>query len=264
VAVLREAGVRVDVGLCREEAVRANAAFFKRAATGRPLVTAKWAMTADGKTATRTGSSRWISGTAARRLVHQIRGVVDCVAVGSRTAQRDDPLLTCRLAEPRRTASRLVLCGRGCPPADSRLVTTCGEAPVLLAYPEAHPPDGLDALLERGCEALPVPAAAGFPRRVAPAGLLDELGRRDMSNVLLEGGAEVLGSFFDAGQVDRTMVFVAPKIAGGEGAVTAVGARGVERMREALPLLQCAIRTVGPDVLMEGWVRDPLQWLPED
>ncbi len=263
VASLREAGLQVDVGLCREESVRANAAFFKRAATGRPLVTAKWAMTADGKTATRTGSSRYISGAPARRVVHQLRGIVDCVAVGSRTARRDDPLLTCRMVEPRRMASRLVLCGRGCPAADSRLVQTCEEAPVLLAYPEEHPPDGLEEPLARGCQGLPVPAAHGFPRRVDPPALLDELGRRGMSNVLLEGGAEVLGSFFDAGQVDRVMVFVAPKITGGERAVTAVGARGIERMEEALPLRECAVRTVGPDVLIEGWINDPVQWLPE-
>jgi diaminohydroxyphosphoribosylaminopyrimidine deaminase/5-amino-6-(5-phosphoribosylamino)uracil reductase len=100
-------GISVETGLCREGAVRLNAGFFKLAATGRPLVIAKWAMSVDGKIAAADGSSRWISSTASRQVVHQWRGRVDCLIIGARTAARDDPLLTCRNAERRRTASRL-------------------------------------------------------------------------------------------------------------------------------------------------------------
>lgn len=259
-ALLRESGVAAEVGLCREEAVVQNAAFFKVAATGRPLVIAKWAMSADGRIATRALASHWISGPEARAAVHEIRGMVDCVAVGGRTARRDDPLLTCRDAERRRTAARLVLCGRRLPAADSQLVRTLDEAPVLLAYPEGRPPDGLDALVEKGCEPLPVPASEEMPERVPPPALLDELGRRGMSNVLLEGGAEVLGSFFDAGQVDRVMAFVAPKVLGGREAVSAVGGTGAEQVDQAWPLHRCEVTTVGRDVLMRGWVTNPLTW----
>ncbi|MCK4373972.1 MAG: bifunctional diaminohydroxyphosphoribosylaminopyrimidine deaminase/5-amino-6-(5-phosphoribosylamino)uracil reductase RibD, partial [Candidatus Brocadiae bacterium] len=202
VEILTERGVSVQVGLCREEAARLNAGFFKLAATGRPLVIAKWAMSADGKIATATGSARWISSPEARKLVHRVRGRVDCVIVGSRTALGDDPLLTCRQAERRRVAARLVLCGAGLPAADSRLARTVGEAPVLLAYPADHPPEGLDGLVELGCEALAVQVSERAPRRVDPEKLLEELGARRMTNVLVEGGGEALGSFFDARLVD--------------------------------------------------------------
>ncbi len=260
VELLQKAGVQVGVGLCREEAVRQNAAFFKRSALGKPLVIAKWAMTADGKIATRTGDSRWISGPRSRRWVHRTRGLVDCIIVGGRTARRDDPLLTCRDAEVRRTAARLVLCGTRAPAADSRLARTVEEAPVLLAFPEESTPEGLDALVRAGCTPLPVPAVEDCPARVDPSALLEELGRREMSNVLLEGGAEVLGSFLDAGEVDRVMVFMAPRIVGGRDAPAAVAGVGLGKMRQARQLRRVEVTRCGPDVLMEGWLTDPLDW----
>jgi diaminohydroxyphosphoribosylaminopyrimidine deaminase/5-amino-6-(5-phosphoribosylamino)uracil reductase len=260
--LLEREGVRTEVGLCREEAVRQNAAFFKRAATGKPLVIAKWAMTADGKIATRTGDSRWISGAESRRRVHELRGMVDCVIIGVGTALRDDPRLTCRDAEKRRRATRLVLCSGRVPPPDARLFATLDEAPLVLAYPECAPPTGLDTAVEDGAEALPVPAEEGSSGRLDPATLLEELGRRHMANVLIEGGAETLGAFFDAGQVDRVLVFVAPRVAGGRDATTAVAGRGIERMDEAHELLNVETERIGPDILIQGWVRDPLSWLP--
>jgi len=260
--LLAREGVRTEVGLCRDAAVRQNAAFFKRAAAGKPLVIAKWAMTADGKIATRTGDSRWISGAESRRRVHGLRGMVDCVVVGVGTALRDDPRLTCRDAEKRRTAARLVLCGHRLPSPDAQLFSTLGEAPLILAYPEGGPPEGLDAAVEKGAEGLAVPACEGQKGRLDPSALLEELGRREMSNVLVEGGAETLGGFFGAGQVDRALVFVAPKVVGGRDATTAVAGRGGDHMDEARKLLNVEIESVGPDVLLQGWVRDPLDWLP--
>jgi diaminohydroxyphosphoribosylaminopyrimidine deaminase/5-amino-6-(5-phosphoribosylamino)uracil reductase len=262
VELLRKAGVEVQVGLCREKAVRGNAAFFKLAAVGKPLVIAKWAMTADGKIATRTGDSRWISGPESRRRVHEVRGIVDCIIVGGRTARQDDPLLTCRDAEKRRTAARLVLCGRGVPSHDSRLVQTADEAPVLLACPKENPPEGLDPLLKAGCTALPLPTLTDQPTRVDPGALLQELGRREMSNVLVEGGSEVLGSFLDAGEVDRVMVFVAPLLVGGSQAPSAVGGVGPAEMRSARQLSGVKVSRTGCDVLVEGRLTDPMNWAP--
>ncbi len=262
IEVLKEAGLEVGIGLCQEAAVRKNAAFFKAAATGRPLVTAKWAITADGKIATRTGNSHWVSGEEARVEVHRFRGIVDCIAVGIGTVLADDPELTCRDAEKRRTAARLVLCGHEAPSPESRLVQTLHEAPVLLAFAEGHTPEGLGEALDAGCKAVAVPPEEDAATRVSPGGLLEELGRRDMSNVLLEGGARILGSFFDAGHVDRAVVFVAPKIAGGEHAPSAVGGRGVELMRDAWSLREAETVSVGPDMMLKGWVQNPLQWAP--
>jgi diaminohydroxyphosphoribosylaminopyrimidine deaminase/5-amino-6-(5-phosphoribosylamino)uracil reductase len=264
--MLAQRNVLAEDGLCREEAVRLNAGFFKLAATGRPLVTAKWAMSADGKIATATGESRYISSAASRRLVHEVRGQVDCIIVGSRTVARDDPLLTCRDAERRRTAARLVLCGASAPSPGSRLVQTVSDAPVMLAYPAGRPPEGLAGLAELGCEALPV--EGDEPRRVDIGRLLSELGRRRMTNVLVEGGGEVLGSFFDAGFVDRVMVFVAPLVIGGAGATppvaaaTPVAGRGARSIGEAVRLQACETRALDGDVLIQGWAVDPLRWAP--
>jgi len=259
---LAAAGVRVDVGLCRDQAIVLNAAFFKRTAVGLPLLVAKWALSADGKAATRTGCSRWISSPESRALVHRLRGRADAVLVGCGTARRDDPLLTCRAGRPRRRAVRVVLCGRSLPRSDSRLVQTANEQPVLIAYPENAPPAGLDRLVAAGCRTV------GLPPHAREAGLLDlhALLRTladqpwNASNVLVEGGAAALGHFFDDGLVDKVMVFVAPSVIGGHNAVGAVGGLGAETIGEAFDLVRCRWRRSGPDMLLEGWVRDPLTW----
>jgi len=177
--------------------------------------------------------------------------------VGSGTARMDDPLLTCRDAERRRTAARLVVCGRSAPDAGSRLLATVSEAPVLLAYAECSPPEGLAEAEQAGCEPVPVRAAAGRPDLAA---LLEEVGRRQMTNVLVEGGAQLLGALFDAGLVDRVMAFVAPLVIGGAGAPSPVAGTGAEEMESAPRLQQATTRTVGVDVLIEGWVEDPVKW----
>ena len=259
-AELRGRGVAVEVGLCRPEAVRQNAGFFKLAAVGRPLVIAKWAMSADGRTATRAGLSRWVSGPESRELVHSVRGRVDCVMVGSGTARADDPLLTCREAERRRTAARLVVCGRSAPLPGSRLVAGAAEAPVLLAYPEQRPPEGLAEAERAGCRPLPIAGDPAAPGRLDLGKLLDELGRRAMTNVLVEGGSALLGALFDAALVDRVMAFVAPLVIGGQAAPGAVAGRGVETMEQALRLYESTSRPVGRDVLIEGWLTDPVHW----
>ena len=262
VRAVEAAGACVQVGLCRRDAARLNAGFFKLASQGRPLVTAKWAMSLDGRIATRTGSSRWISSPEARRVVHRLRGVVDCVMVGVGTALADDPLLTCRQSEPRRTAARLVLCGRRAPRPDSHLALTAREAPVLLAHAARRPPEGLRELLEAGCEALALPAEPDAPDRVSPGALLDALGARRMTNVLLEGGADVLGRFFDAGLVDRVMAFIAPRLLGGAAAKGPLGAQGVATVAESAGVAGCRVRRVGPDLLLDGWLHEPVQWVP--
>jgi len=270
-AGLEQAAIETALGLCREEAILLNAPFFKRAATGLPFVIAKWAMSADGKIASRSGASQWISSRESRELVHRVRGRVDAIVVGSHTAQMDDPLLTCRDAEVRRVAQRVVLCGASVPSLDSRLVQTAKKAPVLLAYPEGAPPEGMDALTDAGCEALPVPGAEGH---VDVQGLLRALGERGASNVLVEGGAEVLGSFLDADAVDKVLVFVAPIVLGGAEAVSAVGGRGAQSVQAATRMAgetrladeremiaarpETLLRMIGGDVFIEGWCTDPL------
>jgi diaminohydroxyphosphoribosylaminopyrimidine deaminase/5-amino-6-(5-phosphoribosylamino)uracil reductase len=238
-AQLRAAGLAVEVGLCEAEARRLNAPYLKLLATGRPYVIAKWAMTLDGKICTRTGDSKWITGEAARQRVHELRGRVDAIIVGIGTALADDPLLTARPPGPR-VATRIVLDRHGSLPLDSLLVRTARQVPVLVVG--LRPPAPSAALQAAGCEVLEGDWAI-------PA-LLDALGQRRMTNVLVEGGAEVLGSFFDGAAVDEVWAFVAPRIIGsGKSAVAGVGAA---RVAEAWCLSEWSTEIVGTDVLLKG------------
>ena len=184
-------------------------------------------MTLDGKIATRRGDSKWISNDASRRLVHQCGGRMDAIVVGIGTALADDPRLTARPPGPR-TATRIVLDNRGRLPLDSVLVRTAREVPTLVVTTAGEDTLSASALRERGCEVLPLPAEPG---RLKIDALLTELGRRRMTNLLVEGGAGVHGNFLDAGAVDEVHVFIAPRLAGGATALTPVGGRGVAHRR---------------------------------
>ena len=190
-------------------------------------------------------------------MVHELRGRADCVIVGANTVRADDPTLTCRLTAPRRRASRLVVCGRKGIPEDCKLVRTAGDLPVLIAHPKEAPPDNSGVLQDMGCELVAIPGAES---RVALDALLDRLGTMDMTNVLVEGGGDLLGGLFDADLVDRALAFVAPRVAGGERAVTPVGGHGVDTIAAARVLRNWDWRRVGEDLLMEGWLSDPLAW----
>jgi diaminohydroxyphosphoribosylaminopyrimidine deaminase/5-amino-6-(5-phosphoribosylamino)uracil reductase len=246
-ALLRSAGVEVEVGAGEAEARRLNAPYLKLLATGRPYVHAKWAMTLDGKIATRTGDSKWISGEAARHRVHALRGRMDAIVVGIGTVLADDPLLTARPPGPR-IPVRVVLDSLGRLPAASQLARTASETPVLVVTTGAEAPE----LRAAGCEVLGVAAVGGRPDLGA---LLDELGRRRMTNVLVEGGSEVLGNFLDAGAIDEVHVFIAPRLAGGAAARSPLGAVGVERIADASSLAEWRVELIERDVYLHGRVR---------
>jgi diaminohydroxyphosphoribosylaminopyrimidine deaminase / 5-amino-6-(5-phosphoribosylamino)uracil reductase len=237
--LLRQAGIVIEVGLCEAEARRLNAPYLKLLARGRPYVHAKWAMTLDGKIATRTGDSKWISNEASRRRVHELRGRMDAIVVGVGTVLADDPLLTARPPGPR-TAVRVVLDHHGRTPTTSKLAQTARATPTWIVT-TGEPALRLGAL---GCEVHSLPGVGA---------LLDEMGRRRMTNVLVEGGASVLGSFLDAGAIDEVHVFVAPRLAGGAGAKTAITGTGVERIAEAFLLSPARIELIGDDVYLHGW-----------
>ncbi|HWA98537.1 MAG TPA: bifunctional diaminohydroxyphosphoribosylaminopyrimidine deaminase/5-amino-6-(5-phosphoribosylamino)uracil reductase RibD, partial [Pirellulales bacterium] len=181
-AELQHAGISVESGLHEAEARRLNAPYLKLVDRGRPWVIAKWAMSLDGKIATRTGSSRWISNATSRTVVHRLRGRMDAIIVGRGTAETDDPLLIARPAGPR-VAVRIIIDSRAGLSLGSQLVRTLHEAPVLLVASESADSSRCDALRAAGCEVLQL-AGDSNSRLVA---LLDELGRRRMTNVLVEG-----------------------------------------------------------------------------
>lgn len=240
--LLRDAGLDVIVGVCEDEARRLNAPYLKLLATGKPWVIAKWAMTLDGKIAARTGDSKWVSGEESRRRVHKLRGRVDAVIVGRGTVAADDPSLTARPPGPR-TATRVVLSASGELPERCRLRATAREVPVLVATANESKLAGWSA---DGAEVLALPTGDGG---VSLDALLTELGRRRMTNVLVEGGAGVLGAFLDARAVDEVWAFVSPKLVGGAGP-SPVGGRGVEQIAEALQAAETIVERVGEDVLI--------------
>jgi diaminohydroxyphosphoribosylaminopyrimidine deaminase/5-amino-6-(5-phosphoribosylamino)uracil reductase len=246
---LRAAGLKVDIGVGEREARIQNAPYLKLLATGQPYVHAKWAMTLDGKLATRTGDSRWISNEQSRQRVHLLRGRMDAILVGIGTALADDPQLTARPPGPR-IATRIILDAHARLPVTSTLARTAREVPVLIAVGEEAPADRLRALTNAGCEVLRLQAKAG---RVDPRALLAELGKRRLTNLLVEGGGQVLGSFFDAGAMDEMHVFIAPRLVGGAGAPTALAGIGVEKMAQAWLPGRFQSETLGGDLYVHAF-----------
>jgi len=246
---LREAGLEVEIGVAAESVTRLNAPFLRLVETGRPWIHAKWAMTLDGRIAATGGHSQWISSEDSRRLVHQLRGRVDAVLVGIGTAVADDPLLTARPPGPR-IATRVVLDTTARLPLDSQLVRTAADVPVLLACAETAEPDRIAALAQAGVEVVAGPV--DDRGRLEIENLLGVFGLRRWTNVLVEGGSEVLGSLADGGWIDEAHVFLAPKLVGGRRALGAVGGEGLPRIPQAANLVCVETRTVGEDVYWRG------------
>lgn len=257
IAALRAAGVAVETGLLAEDARRLNAPFIRLVTARRPWVHAKWAMTADGRIASRTGSSKWISGHASRALVHELRGRMDAIMVGSGTAERDDPLLTSRPAGPR-VATRIVIDSHASLPISSQLVRTVDQAPVLVAAGSSAPSEHVDRLIASGVEVLNcrlVREESTDNEWVDLDELLLELGRREYTNVLVEGGSRLFGELFARRLIDEAHVFVAPRIIGGAAAVAPIGGIGGTNIAEAALIEPIEIRPVESDVYLHGPVR---------
>lgn len=252
---LRAAGIAVEVGLLENEARLLNAPFLKLVATGLPYVHAKWAMTLDGKIATASGDSKWITSEASRRVAHELRGRMDAIIVGIGTVLADDPLLTARPPGPR-VALRLVLDSHARLPLTSHLARTAADIPVLVATTDRAAPSAVAALRDRGCECLVSPAN---DRGVAVRALLKELGSRHLTNVLVEGGSQVLGSFVDARAIDELHVFVAPRLLGGATSRTPVAGIGAAKLHDAIELDEFEVTRAGDDCILHARVRSSLR-----
>jgi diaminohydroxyphosphoribosylaminopyrimidine deaminase/5-amino-6-(5-phosphoribosylamino)uracil reductase len=251
-AELRAAGIEVQVGLLADKAQQVMAPYLKLMQTGRPWVIAKWAMTLDGKLATHTGESKWISGPAAREIVQRLRSRMDAILVGSRTALLDDPLLTARLHDgspPARIATRVVVDSSAALPLASKLVLSAREVPLLLAVSQQAETAKIEALRGAGAEVVPIAGTTPAERLSA---LLTELGRRKLTNVLCEGGGQLLGSLFDGGHIDEVHAFVAPKIFGGAQAASPVAGAGVASPGLAFELVDPQRQIVGNDYYCHG------------
>ncbi|MBI2424430.1 MAG: bifunctional diaminohydroxyphosphoribosylaminopyrimidine deaminase/5-amino-6-(5-phosphoribosylamino)uracil reductase RibD [Candidatus Hydrogenedentes bacterium] len=245
IAAMRAAGITVDVGEMEDEARRLNEVFIKYISTGRPFVIAKCAMSLDGKIATRTGHSQWITSLEARTAAHELRGVVDAILVGSATVRNDNPSLTNRLAGYNTAdPTRIVLdSGSGLAP-DLKVFTLESTAPTWVVTTEARAYPGAG-------EVIVVPRTTNGADLAA---MMDELGSRQITSLLIEGGGKTLGSAFAAGLVDKVCFFIAPKIIGGREAPTPVEGDGAERVDLGIALRNMEVSQVGADLLVTAYV----------
>lgn len=243
---LKAAGVQVEVGLCQEDALALIAPFQTLQLEKRPFVHAKWAMTLDGKLATRTGSSKWISNEQSRRLVHRLRARMDAILVGSGTAIADDPQLTPRPLGPR-TPTRVVLDRRARIDLGSKLVSTAQEIPVMVFVSENANAAKVESLRAHGVEVIAVPDESSDVEFI-----LNELGSRQMTNLLVEGGSEIHGAFWDAQLIDEVHCFIAPKVIGGAGAPSPIGGEGWPTIPQESQLVNPSISVLGQDVYVHG------------
>ena len=246
---LRAGGVEVETGALQEACDALNAPFFHFIRTRRPYVVLKYAMTLDGRTATRTGASQWITGEAARRRVHESRHRLRSILVGVGTVLADDPLLTCRI-EGGRDPLRVVCDTHLRTPLDSRLLRTAGAVETVLATCVGDP-ERLAPYAAAGCQVWTLPERGG---RVDLAALMDRLGAAEVDSLLLEGGSTLSWAMLEAGLVQRVQAYVAPKLFGGAAAPGPVGGLGVEAPDQAIRLRHMALSQVGEDLLLEGEV----------
>lgn len=251
-AEMEAAGVTCVVGEREEEACCLNEAYVKHITTGIPFVTAKFAMSLDGKIATRTGHSRWITGERARRHAHALRRSHDAIMVGINTVLADDPALTARDGRNRpykRQPLRVVVDAKGRTPPMAQMLRQPGHTIIATSRRGAK---ALAPLAEAGAEVLVFPERNG---RVDLRMLLKVLGDRGVISVLVEGGGKLLGSLFDLGLVDKVAAFIAPTIIGGREAPSPVAGTGVESMGEALRLSDAHTRRLERDILITGYVQ---------
>ena len=245
-AALRRAGATVHEGPCADQARQLLAPYLTRIRLNRPFVIAKWAQSLDGKLATRTGDSKWISSEVSRKAVHRLRGRMDAIMVGIGTVQADDPQLTARGVRVKRRAMRVVLDTRLRINPKCQLVDTADETPTLIFAGRDHCSGAkANRLAQRGVEVVPIRIKRG---QVAIAPCLAELARRGVTNLLVEGGPTLLTTMLTEKVVDEAWVFVSPNLIGGAGAPSVLGGRGIARMAETIKPLDVQTHRTGPDI----------------
>jgi len=235
--ILRKNGIKAESGILETEARLLNEDFIKYITRKMPFVAVKVAQSLDGKIATRTGDSKWITGPEARKFAHKLRSEVDAIMVGAGTVLKDDPLLTVRLGDriPLQRDSkvkqplRIILAGRSKIPSKARILNSRGGAVLIARTKEKS-------------------------GRVDIRAFLKALAKMEITSVLIEGGGETIASAFEAGVVDKVYFFIAPKVIGGREAVTSVEGEGIEKVGGAIRLERTSFRKIGEDLLIEGYV----------
>ncbi len=252
---LKKNGVQVVTGPLRKECERLNEVFIKFIQTGNPFVVLKTAISLDGKIATSSGESQWITGAKAREKVHQVRNEMDAIVAGARTIVKDDPFLTTRLGKKSAVVKhpvRVILDNEFLVPLKSNVFKNADTQRVLYATGKNLPASRRKQLMRRGIEILILKENKG---KVDLQHLMRTLGDQDISSVLIEGGGEVNASALSAGIVDKVMVFIAPILIGGKGAPGPLGGKGVRHLKDAFKIKNMTVNQIGNDFLLEGYVQ---------
>jgi diaminohydroxyphosphoribosylaminopyrimidine deaminase/5-amino-6-(5-phosphoribosylamino)uracil reductase len=245
--ILRKAGIVVDSGILEEESKRLNEGFIKRVSIGRPFVILKVAASLDGKTATRSNESKWITSEASRRHVHKLRGQVDAIMTGIGTVLADDPFLTPRAGKVKRLPLRVVIDSSLKVPPSARIA----ESNTLFMTTEKAPEERIELLRSRGAEVDVLRSREG---KVDLTLVMEHLGKRGVSCLMVEAGPELSASLLREGLIDKVLFFYAPKLIGGVEAPGMVGGEGIDRLSEAISLKEIKVKRLGEDVMIEGYV----------
>lgn len=245
VAMLRAAGIAVEVGLLEREARASHIGFFSKVDLDRPMVTLKLASSFDGRIATASGESQWITGAPARRLVHLMRARHDAVMVGGGTARKDDPSLTVRDLGIARQPARVVVSKHLDLPLNSTLAQTAAEIPLILCHGPTADPQLVKTWQQLGATMIPCAIHAG---QLDPADLLQNLGRHGLTRIFCEGGGGLAASLLKAGLVDQLVGFTAGLAIGSDG-IPAIGPLGLSRLGNAPRFNLQSTRVIGPDIL---------------
>ncbi|MBQ3378356.1 MAG: bifunctional diaminohydroxyphosphoribosylaminopyrimidine deaminase/5-amino-6-(5-phosphoribosylamino)uracil reductase RibD [Clostridia bacterium] len=245
VKILREHKIEVETGVLKEQCDAANRVFFHYISTKTPYVVLKYAMTADGKIATVTGESQWISGEDSRRRAHAMRGRYAAIMAGVGTVIADDPMLNCRI-EGGRDPVRVICDTRLRTPLDSKIVKTARDIPTIIATACADE-ERYKPYIDAGCEIIAAGEKNGYTDLKA---LMMRLGEKKIDSVMIEGGAELAGSAVKEGIINEVAAFIAPKMVGGRDAKTPVGGAGIERLSDALVLGRPEAELIGGDILI--------------
>ena len=253
---LENAGIKTFLGEREKKAREINEAYIKFQLTGLPFVTVKYAMSLDGKIATYTGDSKWISGEESRHFVHNLRYINDAIMAGVNTVLADDPQLTARCGGGRggtakKQPLRIIIDGMALTPVTAKIFGEPGETIVVIARNATETEK--EAYKNVGAEILEIPSKEGY---IELKELMRELGKRQIMSVLVEGGSILFGSLFDQKLIDKVVAFVAPIIIGGEKAKTAIGGRGVEKIMEAVKLKNLSEERFGDDIMFIGYVKE--------
>jgi len=254
IQMLRDAGIQVDVGILGERCERLNETFAKHITTGMPFVTLKVAQTLDGKIATSSGESKWITGSDARRFGHRLRSQSDAILVGISTVLRDDPSLTTRIEDQpgARDPHRVILDSRLRVPLDAKVLNQTSKSTTYIATTIDAPTSKLKEVKKKKAEILIIDQdESGM---INMPSLMQELAKLGMTSVLVEGGARVNASALRSGVVDKVVFFLAPKLLGGDDARGSIGGGSPDSLDEAIELTCIAHTTVGRDIMVEGYI----------